>query len=190
MIVLAYFGSLYTKFHADGCTCWFLRPFIWSLVSGPMQHPEGSDSECASNCVQISEEVQLRPWSFLEKLLGKPTWDVHGKPKLKETKSTETCEKQSQEHAHHFLWHQGDCSQIIRPAGQTVNSAYYCDVLLRLRENVWIIHHWLWRPKNSVSSRQRTVSYSLFHRYFSPKTTWLQSLTNPTFLCFPDWRQN
>jgi hypothetical protein len=33
-------------------------------------------------------------------------------------------------------------------AGQTVNSAYYCDVLRRLRENVRRLRPELWRQKN------------------------------------------
>jgi hypothetical protein len=40
----------------------FLRPFIWSRVSGLMQFSDGSDKGRASNFVQILEKVQLRPW--------------------------------------------------------------------------------------------------------------------------------
>jgi hypothetical protein len=37
MIVLAYFGSQCTTFHVAEWPCWFLRPFIWSRVSGLMR---------------------------------------------------------------------------------------------------------------------------------------------------------
>jgi hypothetical protein len=40
----------------------FLRPFIWSHVSGLMGFSEGSDEGTASNFVQLSEKVQWRPW--------------------------------------------------------------------------------------------------------------------------------
>jgi hypothetical protein len=43
----------------------FLRPFIWSCVSGLIRFCVGSDKGTASNFVQISGgggEVRRRPW--------------------------------------------------------------------------------------------------------------------------------
>jgi hypothetical protein len=37
------------------------------------------------------------------------------KSELTKTEKGDTDEKQSQGHDHHFLWHQVDCSQGIRP---------------------------------------------------------------------------
>jgi hypothetical protein len=50
------------------------------------------------------------------------------KPKLTETKKGETGEEQSQEHAHHFS-NKGLVHDEFTLEGQTVNSAYYCDIL-------------------------------------------------------------
>jgi hypothetical protein len=62
-------------------------------------------------------------------------------------------------------------------AGQTVNSAYYCGVLCRFRENVPRL-----RPKQlTVESWQCTVSRFLFHQgIFLTKTTWLLSKSYST----------
>jgi hypothetical protein len=85
-----------------------------------------SDKGTASNVVQISEKVQRRPWQWLDKHSGKKAWAVHGKSKLTETEEGEAGEELSQELAHHFLWHQGDCSQRIRPGRP--NSIPHCTV--------------------------------------------------------------
>jgi hypothetical protein len=61
---------------------------------------------------------------------------VHGKFKLTEAEKGETCEEQSHEHDHHFFYIKGIAQKEFILAGQTVNSAYYCHVLRRLRENV------------------------------------------------------
>jgi hypothetical protein len=53
--------------------------------------------------------------------------------KLLRPKEGQTSEELSQEHAH-FLCHQRDVHKEFVLAGQTVNSAYYCDVLRLLRE--------------------------------------------------------
>jgi hypothetical protein len=50
-------------------------------------------------------------------------------------------------------------------AGQSGNSAYFCDALRRLREKLRRLHLKLWRQKNwlDAASQQRTVSHFLFH---------------------------
>jgi hypothetical protein len=79
-------------------------------------------------------------------------------------------------------------------AGQTVNSAYYCDILWRLRKNVWRLHLELWWQKELVS--QHNVSYFLFHQEMfdqkqhdcHPPPTLLVWLGPLWIFCFPNCR--
>jgi hypothetical protein len=84
-----------------------------------------------------------------------------------------------------------DCKGIVHKesvmTGQTVDSAYYCDVLRRLCENLRRLRTELWQQnKMAAASWQVTVSHFLFFSpgIFGPKTKWLSSPTHPTFLCF------
>jgi histone-lysine N-methyltransferase SETMAR len=55
-------------------------------------------------------------------------------------------------------------------AGQTVSSAYYCDVLRRLRENMLRLHLKLWRQKNWLLHHNNALSHtSFFTRKFLTK---------------------
>jgi hypothetical protein len=47
--------------------------------------------------------------------------------------------------------------------GQTVNFAYYCDVLRQLRENVQRLHPNFWRQKNWLLHHGNALSHFLFH---------------------------
>jgi hypothetical protein len=97
-------------------TSFYLESCIW-----PDEISQWTDKGKVSNVVKISGKVRRRPLHRLDKRSGKKVWAVHGKSKFTETEKGERGEEQSQEHAHHFLWHQGDCSQIIhsgRPSSQ------------------------------------------------------------------------
>jgi hypothetical protein len=53
---------------------------------------------------------------------------------LHKSKLTETGEEQSREHAHNFPWHQGNCSQILRPGRP--NSQFRI-LLRRFKASAW-----------------------------------------------------
>jgi hypothetical protein len=53
-------------------------------------------------------------------------------------------------------------------AGQTVNSANYCDILQQLHE---ILPQTLVTKQLAVASRQRTASHFLFHQRISDQQT-------------------
>jgi hypothetical protein len=70
-------------------------------------------------------------------------------------------------------------------AGQTVNSAYYCDVLRRLGENVRRLRPELWRQKNLLLLNDNAPSHtSFFTREFLTKYN-MTVAPHPTFLCLP-----
>jgi hypothetical protein len=70
-------------------------------------------------------------------------------------------EKQGQEHAHHFLWHQGIVNKEFALAGQTVNSAYYCEVKCAKTLPRTLV------TKGLAVASQRTVSHFLLHQGIS-----------------------
>jgi hypothetical protein len=159
--------------------CWFLRPFIWSRVSSLMRFRKRSDKCTLSNFVQISVKVWRRRWKRLDKRAEKKAWAVHGKSKLTETEKSQTGEEQSRR----CLWHQRDCSQRIRP-GAPVTSAYCCDVLQRLCENVRRHRFELWDERTDWCITMHRLTPSFSAGIFLPKTTWLSPTpTHPTFLC-------
>jgi hypothetical protein len=58
-------------------------------------------------------------------------------------------------------------------AEQTVNSAYYCDILRRLRENVRRLRPELRRQMNLLLHHDNAPSHTFFftREFFLPKTT-------------------
>jgi hypothetical protein len=89
--------------------------------------------------------------------------------------------KRSQEHDHHFLWRQEIVEKEFVLAGQTVNSARYCDVLRRMRENVWRLRpeHWLLHNNNASSHN------SFFTREFLTKNNTTVAPNPPYVSLFP-----
>jgi hypothetical protein len=55
--------------------------------------------------------------------------------------------------------------------GQTLNSAYYRDILRRLRENVQRLSPRTLATKDvTAAARQRTVSHFIFHQFLTKAT--------------------
>jgi hypothetical protein len=123
--------------------------------------------------------VWWRPWKWLDKRSGKKAWTVHGKSKLTKTEKARQVKSKVEERDHKFFDIKGTVHKEFVLAGQTVNSAYYCDVLLWLHENVWRQMNWLLHHNNTPSHT------SFFTREFLTKN----NMMPPALLfCFPSWR--
>jgi hypothetical protein len=96
-------------------------------------------------------------------------------------RKSETGEKQSKEHAHNFLCHREDCSQRIRPV-KPVNSAYYCDSLQRLLQNVRKLRSELWEKIWQLHHDNALSHISFLTREFFTKNNISVFLTHPTRL--------
>jgi hypothetical protein len=125
---------------------------------------DGSDKGTASNVVQILENVRRSPWQWLDKCSVSNAWAVRAKSKLTETEKDETGEEQYQMHAHHFLWHQGDCSQRIRPGRP---HSPFCILLWHFMATVWEcgqISPWTLATKNWLLHYHNSPSHTSFFK--------------------------
>jgi hypothetical protein len=126
---------------AVGWMWWFFTSIIWSRVSGLMQFRGGSDKGTASNFVQ-----------WLHKRSGKKARKVqiHWDRKRWITKSRSTL----------IIFFDSIHNEFVL-AGQTVNSAYYGDILWWLHENVQELHPELWQ-QNITGSCVTTTHHLTF----------------------------
>jgi hypothetical protein len=117
-----------------------------------------------------------------------PVFERHAR--FRPDRKNETGEYQSQEHVHHF-----DIKGIVYKefvlAGQTVNFAYYCDVLRQLRKNVQRLLPKLWRQTNWLLHHDNAP----FHTSFSLENFFTKNnvavVPNPEHLSlFPRLRIN
>jgi hypothetical protein len=130
--------------------------------------------------VQISEEVQRRPWKLLCRRSGKKAWAVHGKSKLTETEKGETGEGQSQEHVHHIF----DIKELLTKnsywqAKQSIphiTATFYGDCV----KNVQRFRSELWRQNNWLLLHDNEPSHTSFlNREFFAKN--ITAVPHPTY---------
>jgi hypothetical protein len=147
MILLAYTGSQCTTFHAAGWKCWFFTFFL-----GPCIRPDAisrriRQRECVKSCTSLGkcetetltmireafgEESMSRTRMFERHVRFRADWKRRDRWRSK----SRTCSSFSMKSMEFVL------------AGQTVNSAYYCEILWRVREHVWRLRPELWRQRN------------------------------------------
>jgi hypothetical protein len=180
---------------------WFLYAFIWSRFSGLIQFCDVSNSECASDCVQMSEKVQLRPRQWLDMHLRKRTWTIlrclTGEFQIYQDQNRGDRWKAKSRVCPSFpLISRGLFIKKFILVGQTFNSTYYCVIVRWLHENMQRLLSKPWLQKNWFLCHNSTPFFTSEFlsknntTIFPPNTlfTWLDPPV--TFLCFADWRHH
>jgi hypothetical protein len=145
MVVLAYLGSHVQNFTQLGGHADVLRNFILSCISGLIRFHDGSNKGTASNFCKCQKKCDGDPGNDQTSV-----WETKHEPYTESQnsprpKKSATDEGKVKSMLIIFFDIKGIVHKEVILAGQTVNSAYYCDVLRRLSENVRRFCPELWR---------------------------------------------
>ena len=99
------------------------------------------------------------------------------------TEEGKASKKQHQVNVGLFLWSERNCSQRIVPPGQTVNAAFYIEVLKRLQENFWRKRPDQWRNNTWLLHHDKALPTcpTLHPATFSYFQNWKWSLRGEDF---------
>jgi hypothetical protein len=110
MIVLAYLGSEFTKFHTARWTCWFFTSFYLGSCIWPDAISRWIRQRVCIRCANLgkreAETLAMIRQAFGEESMSR-TWVFEWRSRSRAGRKGETGEKQSQEHAHHFFTWRG-----------------------------------------------------------------------------------
>jgi hypothetical protein len=191
MVVLAHLGSQCTKFHAAGLGSADLYVLLFWVVYLAWAIPpwiRQRNNECESNLVQISENVRRKPWQWLDSFRGRkhePYTESRNSPRAKKPRQVKSM-------LIIFFDIKGIVHKYFVLAGQTVNFAYYCNILRRLSENMRRLRLEHWRQNYWLLHQDNASFHTSFfsEEFFYNKITRLSSPTHYNFLYFLDWRKN
>jgi hypothetical protein len=183
IIVQAYLENQCTVFHAAGWTCkcfasFYLESCIWpDAISRWMWQ-----RMCIKVCANLGRSATETP-AMIRQAFGEESMSVHGCLNGM-SKLTDTRFSSKSGASPYFFYIKGIVHnhKEFDLTGQKVSSTYWCDVLRRLRENVWRLH-----PNfgDKMTTHRLTLP-------FSPGIFLPNNMTivphHPTFLCFPNWR--
>jgi hypothetical protein len=191
MIVLTYLGNQSTNFAQLVDMLLFLCTSIWSRVSGLMLFHDASDSEHASDFVQILENVWHRPWRWLDKRSGKKQWALHKKSKLNEVRERRDKWKVKPRALSSFsmtsrgwLFRNNSSWQAKQSTLHTAVT-FYGDCLKMLED---FAPNFGDKRTGCCITTTHCLTLPFPPRNFWPNATWLSSSTQPTFFCFPTLR--
>jgi hypothetical protein len=167
MVLLACLWSQCTKFHTAGWTCWFFMSYylescIWPDVTLGWIRSSVCITFCADLRKSVREILAVIRQACGEEIMS-PTWKVQ--THWDQIKGETSKERSQEEHSHHFLWHQCNCSRRIHPVWP--NSRFPM-LLWRFTATAWkcvkTLSRTLTTKELAVVSWLHTTSRFLFHQ--------------------------
>jgi hypothetical protein len=142
-----------------------LHPFIWSCESGLMRFGDGSFKRIASVhqilCIS-KEKCKGDPGNDYTNIPGRKCEPYTGSPNSLGLKKTRQVKTEVNSLLAIFFHIKEISHKEFVLAGQAINSAYYCDILRRLHDNVRSLHLKLWQQKNWLLDHDNTPSHTSF----------------------------
>jgi hypothetical protein len=141
----------------------FIRPFIWSSASGLMRFLTADQKQQRVTVCEEFRQIASDDATFLSRvIIGDGSWICSFHPETRQQFFQWKMKSKVKSLLIIFFDIKGIVHREFVLAGQTVNSAYYCYVLRRLRENMRGLRLELWRQKNWLLHHDNPSPHTIF----------------------------